>query len=196
MESKKSSWSAFIDGELSELEELRLIRESDLAGMASSVYRWSELRNKLTAQQGQPSLSIDEQVMLNQRIMAALDEEGEWVAKDSTRARSLWPMAAAASLVVAIAVGLLIQSTSNVLEDTEQVASSTPDSGIEGQNAEARSALVPNAVMPLVANSETELKALDEETQARLRQYLEEHDRSVGRRANQPQFVTFPNGSN
>ena len=196
MESKKSSWSAFIDGELSELEELRLIRESDLAGMASSVYRWSELRNKLTAQQGQPSLSIDEQVMLNQRIMAALDEEGEWVAKDSTRARSLWPMAAAASLVVAVAVGLLIQSTSNVLVDPEQVVSSTPASGIEGQNAEARSALVPNAVMPLVANSETELKALDEETQARLRQYLEEHDRSVGRRANQSQFVTFPNGSN
>ena len=196
MENKKSSWSAFIDGELSELEELRLIRESDLAGMASSVYRWSELRNKLTAQQGQPSLSIDEQVMLNQRIMAALDEEGELVAKDSTRARSLWPMAAAASLVVAVAVGLLIQSTSNVLVDSEQVASSTPASGTEGQNAGARSALVQNAVMPLVANSETELKALDEETQARLRQYLEEHDRSVGRRANQPQFVTFPNGSN
>ena len=196
MESKKSSWSAFIDGELSELEELRLIRESDLAGMASSVYRWSELRNKLTAQQGQPSLSIDEQVMLNQRIMTALDEEGELVAKDSTRARSLWPMAAAASLVVAVAVGLLIQSTTNVLVDPEQVASSIPASGIEGQNAEARSALVQNAVMPSVANSETELKALDEETQARLRQYLEEHDRSVGRRANQPQFVTFPNGSN
>ncbi len=196
MESKKSSWSAFIDGELSELEELRLIRESDLAGMASSVYRWSELRNKLTAQQGQPSLSIDEQVMLNQRIMAALDEESELVAKDSTRARSLWPMAAAASLVVAVAVGLLVQSTSKVPVDPEQVASSTPASGIEGQNAGARSASVQNAVMPLAANSETELKALDEETQARLRQYLEEHDRSVGRRANQPQFVTFPNGSN
>ena len=196
MESKKSSWSAFIDGELSELEELRLIRESDLAEMSSSVYRWSELRNKLTAQQGQPSLSIDEQVMLNQRIMAALDEEGELVAKDSTRARSLWPMAAAASLVVAVAVGLLIQSTSSVLVDPEQVASSTSAPGIEDQNAGARSALVQNAVMPLFANSETELKALDEETQARLRQYLEEHDRSVGRRANQPQFVTFPNGSN
>jgi alpha-ketoglutarate-dependent taurine dioxygenase len=37
-----------------------------------------------------------------------------------------------------------------------------------------------------------ELKALDEETQARLRRYLEEHDRSVGLRASNPQFVGYP----
>ena len=42
MESKKSSWSAFVDSELSELEELRLIRESDMAEMAPSVFRWNE----------------------------------------------------------------------------------------------------------------------------------------------------------
>lgn len=196
MESKKSSWSAFIDGELTELEELRLIRESDLAGMALSVYRWSEARNKLAAQQDQPLLSVDEQVILNQRIVAALDEEGELVARDTARARSLWPMAAAASLVFAVAVGLFIQSTFNVQVDPEQVASSASASGIEGQNAGARPALVHNAVKPMVASSETKSKALDEETQARLRQYLEEHDRSVGRRANQQQLVTFPNGSN
>ena len=196
MESKKSSWSAFIDGELSELEELRLIRESDMAEMAQSVYRWNVQRNKLIAPQIQSSLSVDDHVMLNQNIMAALDQEGEQVVKIPMRARPLWPLATAASLVVAVAVGLLIQDPSNVRVDSEQVVSSAAPMGIEGQDAIARPALAQNAVMPVVASGETELKALDEETQARLRQYLDEHDRSVGRRANQPQFVTFPNGSN
>ena len=195
MESKKSSWSAFVDGELSELEELRLIRESDMTAVASSVYRWNVLRDKLVAQQAQPLLSVDEQVILNQRIMAALDEEGEMAMKAPARARPLWPMAAAASLVVAVAVGLLIQEPSNVRVDSGQVAGSAA-TGIEGEDALSRPAFAQNAVMPVDASKETELKALDEETQARLRQYLEEHDRSVGRRANQPQYVTHPNGSN
>ena len=92
MESKKSSWSAFVDGELSELEELRLIRESDMAEMATSVFRWNELRNELIAPQAQPSLSVDEHVMLNERIVAALDAEGETVTKVPTRSRPLWPV--------------------------------------------------------------------------------------------------------
>ena len=196
MESKKSSWSAFVDGELSELEELRLIRESDMTAVASSVYRWNVLRDKLVAQQAQSSLSVDEQVILNQRIMAALDEEGEMAMKAPARTRPLWPMAAAASLVVAVAVGLLIQEPSSVGVDTSQVASSGAAPALGGQDVIAGPAFVQNAATPMVASGESQLKALDEETQARLRQYLEEHDRSVGRRANQPQFVTFPNGSN
>ena len=196
MESKKSSWSAFVDSELSELEELRLIRESDMAEMAPRVFRWNELRNKLIAPQVQPSLSVDEHVMLNERIMAALDAEGETINKGPTRSRPLWPVAAAASLVVAVAVGLIIQDPSSVGVDTGRVASSGAAPALEGQDVIAGPALVQNEVLPVVASGESQLKALDEETQERLRQYLEEHDRSVGRRANQPQFVTFPNGSN
>ena len=106
MESKKSSWSAFVDGELSELEELRLIRESDVAEVAPSVFRWNELRNEMIAPQVQPSLSVDEHVMLNERIMAALDAEGEMVTKGPKRSRPL-ACGCAASLVVAVAVGLI-----------------------------------------------------------------------------------------
>lgn len=196
MESKKSSWSAFVDGELSELEELRLIRESDMAEVAPSVFRWNEVRNEMIAPQVQPSLSVDEHVMLNERIMAALDAEGEMVTKGPTRSRPLWPVAAAASLVVAVAVGLIIQNPSSVRVDADQVASSGAATGLEGQDVIASPAFVQNAATPVVGSGESQLKALDEETQARLRQYLEEHDRSVGRRANQPQFVTLPNGSN
>ena len=196
MESKKSSWSAFVDGELSELEELRLIRESDMAEVAPSVFRWNELRNEMIAPQVQPSLSVDEHVMLNERIMAALDAEGEMVTKGPKRSRPLWPVAAAASLVVAVAVGLIIQNPSSVGVDVDQVASSGAATGLEGQDVIASPAFVQNAATPVVGSGESQLKALDEETQARLRQYLEEHDRSVGRRANQSQFVTLPNGSN
>ena len=196
MESKKSSWSAFVDGELSELEELRLIRESDVAEVAPSVFRWNELRNEMIAPQVQPSLSVDEHVMLNERIMAALDAEGEMVTKGPKRSRPLWPVAAAASLVVAVAVGLIIQNPSSVGVDVDQVASSGAATGLEGQDVIASPAFVQNAATPVVGSGESQLKALDEETQARLRQYLEEHDRSVGRRANQSQFVTLPNGSN
>ena len=196
MESKKSSWSAFVDGELSELEELRLIRESDMAEVAPSVFRWNEVRNEMIAPQVQPSLSVDEHVMLNERIMAALDAEGEMVTKCPTRSRPLWPVAAAASLVVAVAVGLIIQNPSSVRVDADQVASSGAATGLEGQDVIASPAFVQNAATPVVGSGESQLKALDEETQARLRQYLEEHDRSVGRRANQTQFVTLPNGSN
>ena len=67
---------------------------------------------------GQPSLSIDEHVMLNQRIMAALDEEGETVTKDSTRVPIPYGQWQPRPSVVAVAVGLIIQSTSNVLVDT------------------------------------------------------------------------------
>ena len=196
MESKKSSWSAFVDGELSELEELRLIRESDVAEVAPSVFRWNELRNEMIAPQVQPSLSVDEHVMLKERIMAALDAEGEMVTKGPKRSRPLWPVAAAASLVVAVAVGLIIQNPSSVGVDVDQVASSGAATGLEGQDVIASPAFVQNAATPVVGSGESQLKALDEETQARLRQYLEEHDRSVGRRANQSQFVTLPNGSN
>lgn len=196
MESKKSSWSAFVDGELSELEELRLIRESDMAEVTPSVFRWNEVRNEMIAPQVQSSLSVDEHVMLNERIMAALDAEGEMVTKGLTRSRPLWPVAAAASLVVAVAVGLIIQNPSSVRVDADQVASSGAATGLEGQDVIASPAFVQNAATPVVGSGESQLKALDEETQARLRQYLEEHDRSVGRRANQPQFVTLPNGSN
>ena len=196
MESKKSSWSAFVDGELSELEELRLIRESDMAEIAPSVFRWNELRNEMIAPQVQPSLSVDEHVMLNERIMAALDAEGEMVTKGPKRSRPLWPVAAAASLVVAVAMGLIIQNPSSVGVGADQVASSGAATSLEGQDVIASPAFVQNAATPVVGSGESQLKALDEETQARLRQYLEEHDRSVGRRANQPQFVTLPNGSN
>ena len=74
--------------------------------------------------------------------------------------------------------------------------SSGAATGLGGQDVIASPAFVQNAATSVVGSGESQLKALDEETQARLRQYLEEHDRSVGRRANQAQFVTFPNGSN
>ena len=84
MKSKKSSWSAFVDGELSELEELRLIRESDMAEVAPACFA-ERVRNEMIAPQVQPSLSVDEHVMLNERIMAALDAEGEMLTKGPAR---------------------------------------------------------------------------------------------------------------
>ena len=90
--------------------------------------------------------------------------------------------------------GIIIQNPSSVGVDTgEWLLVVLPGPG--GPRRHRGPCTCTKRGAPVVASGESQLKVLDEETQARLRQYLEEHDRSVGRRANQPQFVTFPNGS-
>jgi negative regulator of sigma E activity len=201
MEDHKEAWSAFIDGELSELEELRLVRQSDFAQVGPSVHRWASIRDQLRSGRKDGMLSSEGQAILNQRISRALDAEipagGAQIAEQNrfTRSRIL-PFAAAASIVLALTLGLFLQSpsyspdgagsASSLMVDTSNGMRSTVSPAVQNQvNNASQAAMLAQAEPP-------ELKALDEETQARLRRYLEEHDRSVGLRASNPQFVGYP----
>ena len=65
MEDHKEAWSAFIDGELSELEELRLIRQSDFAQVGPSVHRWASVREHLRSGRQSSALSSEGQAILS-----------------------------------------------------------------------------------------------------------------------------------
>jgi negative regulator of sigma E activity len=201
MEDQKEAWSAFVDGELSELEELRLIRQSDFAQVGPSVHRWASVREHLRSGRQSSALSSEGQAILNQRISHALDAEtpagGSQEAEPNrfTRRRVV-PFAAAASIVLALTVGLLLQSPSYGPNGTGNESSLLAENGYEVRPSASlavqnQTNSGPQAAMLARAES-SELKALDDETQARLRRYLEEHDRSVGLRASNPQFVGYP----
>ena len=105
------------------------------------------------------------------------------------------PLAAAASVVIALTVGLFVQapSVTNELEQTAAPFVAGVSDPIAVRAVDASEAQLTESLGPTLAQAQSpELKALDAETQARLRRYLEEHDRSAGLRASNAQFVGYP----
>ena len=179
-DTKRESLSALIDGEASEIEVHRLLREFRSA--EGLVDRWAIYQQvRTTVRRGaEPvsSLTPAHHQALFDRISDAIDAEdahqrAPLAATSSTRV-VLGTLALAASLVVAIFIGVQQPEDATNLVDAGQ---STP---VEVQT-----------VSNTVADQQTpELVELDEEKQRRLRAYLNQHDRMARTNSNE-QWVNF-----
>lgn len=179
-ETKKESLSALIDGEASEIEVHRLLRE--FRSEDDFVDRWAIYQQvRTTVRRGvEPAspLTPEHHQALFNRISEAIDAEdahaaAPLAATSSTRV-VLGSLALAASLVVAVFIGVQQPEETGSLADGRQTAP------VEVQT-----------VANTMADQQTpELVELDEEKQRRLRAYLNQHDRMARMNSNQ-QLVNF-----
>lgn len=182
-EVRKESLSALIDGEASEIEVHRLVREfrSDDSLTASwGVYQ----KIRTTARRDADPLSIAHHHQLFERISTAIDSEDTHDAIAPEQASSshkvmFGSLALAASLVVAVFIGV------------QQPEQGTP-------LAEAAPAAIDVTPVSVATNALSEQGApelieLDEEKQRRLRAYLKQHDR-MSRMNPDTQFVNYSTG--
>lgn len=189
-EVRKESLSALIDGEASELEVHRLVREfRQDTSLSISWARYQHIRTTIQStnvdRPGAGALRPSDHEKLLNRISEAIAEEETHShspgvhSRTSTRHVLAGSLALAASLVVAVFIG--------VQQPEDQAApglAGTPDS-VE---------VTPVAVQP-VANGQAdlpthELVELDEEKQRLLRNYLNQHDR-MARMNDNRQFVNY-----
>lgn len=181
-DTKKESLSALIDNEASEIEVHRLLREfrseKDLVGRWA-VYQQVRATVRRGAEPVSP-LSPEHHQALFHRITEAVEAEETHdalpkAAGISTSARVVFgSMALAASLVVAVFIG--VQQP----EQTTELAESRQNAPVEVQT-------VANSAPP---QQTAELVELDEEKQRRLRAYLNQHDR-MSRMNTDQQLVNF-----
>ena len=152
---------------------------------------YQEIRQTITGRGAR--LSIDQHVALSQRISAAIEQEEIHSVEQKTRRGWQKPvagLAVAASLVVAIGVGVKTQDESTLVSsgqipitssaDATRVVSTTPVETLS-------SAIVPGADEP-----DQELRELDEDKQRMLRAYLNQHDRMTRLKGQVPQMVNNP----
>jgi len=206
----KEILSALIDGEASEIEIHRLLRqmrEDDF--LIDSWVSFQETRRVLRspsskAEESTARLSSHQHRELNRRISAAIQEDttlgegtdksGRALSSRTTEALSK-PAAAfglAASLMVAVFIGMQVNAP-----DGTDIAN---ESEIAGSPAAQTSFAQTNHVSaPLTDEVSTdgkpnvddmELRELDEEGQKRLRTYLSQHDRMARIKPNTP-LVTY-----
>jgi len=183
-EVRKESLSALIDGEASEIEVHRLVREfrSDNSLTASwGVYQ----KIRTTARRDADPLSIEHHQRLFERISEAIDSEEHHDVVAPAQASSshkvmFGSLALAASLVVAVFIG--VQQP----EQGTPIAEATP-SPINVTPVSVATNNLPEQGAP-------ELIELDEDKQRRLRAYLKQHDR-MSRMNPDTQFVNYSTGS-
>ncbi len=206
-EVRKESLSALIDGEASEIEVHRLVREfrSD-DDLTQSWVTFQSIRTAARAEKD--PLTEDHHHQLFARISAAIDEEENHasapVASQGSRKTLYGSLAVAASLVVAVLVGVqqtgLNETTNPLVAGQPSVVSAPvttfqPGSLQSGPIQTSTVSTLPGAQVNLAAGAEpfaesSELVALDEEKQRLLRQYLYQHDR-MSRMNPDKQFVNF-----
>ena len=201
-ETRKESLSALIDGEASEIEVHRLVREFRTDGsLTRSWAAYQHIRTTVQSDRGQPALGPVRHEALFQRITDAIDLEEAHERDSSTLSRSGshkgivgGSLALAASLVVAVFIGVSGNHTET----------GTPVAQTGSTGAPATVALTPQAVQssPSVTYASTtspstspvaaapELIELDEEKQRRLRAYLNQHDRMARMNSNR-QLVNY-----
>jgi sigma-E factor negative regulatory protein RseA len=182
--------SALIDGEASEIEVHRLVREfrSD-ESLTSSWAMYQHIGSTLRTDSG--SDSIEHHQQLFKRITDAIESEDshsrEIQKSVSSRTVIGGSLALAASMVIAIFVGIQQPWESLPLADAGTRSSST---GTVSSNQS------PVLNVQTVANQSNiqprtpELVELDEEKQRRLRAYLNQHDR-MSRMNPGKQFVNY-----
>lgn len=224
-EVRKESLSALLDGEASEIEVHRLVREyrSD-DSLSTSWASYQQIRTTLSqsahgAQSGSEiCLDLEFHQTLFSRISDAVEEEASHTATDSfapqksgrRRAAAFGGMAIAASLVIAVFVGVqqnpetsglplaglstqagngAVVSRDGFIDDAlSNDASSFSASSFEGSASPIEAQTVAN-----LADSDAmpELIELDEEKQRRLMDYLNQHDQ-MSRMNVKQQFVNYP----
>ena len=176
LDTKRESLSALIDGEASEIEVHRLVREfrSD-ESLTSSWAMYQHIRSTLRADSG--SVSIEHHQQLFARITDAIESEDshsrEIQKSASPRTIIAGSLALAASLVVAIFIGIQQPSESQPLADAgAQTSSMGTVSSNQSPVLDVQTVANQSDVQPRTP----ELVELDEEKQRRLRAYLNQHD--------------------
>jgi len=217
--------SVLMDGEASEIEVHRLLGQmKDDSPMSEVWVSYQETRRVLrrpskNETESEVQLSTSQHLALHHRISVAVSEDsvhGETLEEFSTsntpvspRSRSRFVLAVdparafrpavalaiAASLVVAVFVGMQINSPEGISQQGNEIAggSSAPQSNPVAVQRVSNE--IP-ATSRLATGSEPnfdnlELKELDEEGQRRLRAYLNQHDRMARMKQN-TRLVKFP----
>jgi sigma-E factor negative regulatory protein RseA len=182
--------SALIDGEASEIEVHRLVREfrSD-ESLTSSWAIYQQIRSTLRADSG--SVSVEHHQQLFARITDAIESEDshsrEIQKSTSPRTIIAGSLALAASMVVAIFVGIQEPSESQPLANVgAQTSSMGTVSSNQSPVLDVQTAANQSDVQPRTS----ELVELDEEKQRRLRAYLNQHDQ-MSRMNPGKQFVNY-----
>jgi sigma-E factor negative regulatory protein RseA len=192
-EVKKESLSALIDGEASEIEIHRLVREfrSD-ESLTRSWAIYQQIRTSLRSS-GEAQLTPGHHESLFNRISEAVHAEEDVHDHVSTVNRSskkvvFGGLALAASLVVAVFVGVQTATAPGGGQDValnESIAGAGAGAGVESPVDVQRVAFQPD-----IQDTTSELVELDEEKQRRLRAYLNQHDR-MSRMDNNNQLVNY-----
>jgi len=176
LDTKRESLSALIDGEASEIEVHRLVREfrSD-ESLTSSWAMYQHIGSTLRTDSG--SVSIEHHQQLFTRITDAIESEDshsrEIQKSASPRTVIVGSLALAASMVIAIFIGIQQPSESLPLADAGAQTSSTGTvSSHQSPVVDVQTVANQSDVQPRTS----ELVELDEEKQRRLRAYLNQHD--------------------
>ena len=202
-EVKKESLSALLDGEASEIEVHRLVREfRDDDSLTTSWATYQQIRTQIRrTARSESQLEPAHHSALFERISSAIEAEDPHTDTGATlgvaagkRANLRRNSAVAGSL--ALAACLVIAVFIGVQTGTDPAQPGLAGGSVEvNTNAVAGTQLVstgsqgPEATQELVM---PELIELDEEKQRRLRAYLNQHDR-MSRMDTPQQFVNHPN---
>ena len=190
LDTKRESLSSLIDGEASEIELHRLVR--DFRSDESLTFSWAAYQHiGLTLRAGSGSVSIEHHQQLFTRITDAIESEDSHSRKiqkvASPRTVIAGSLALAASMLVAIFVGIQPPPESEPLADLGPRTSSTGTvSSEQSLTLDFETVATPSQVQQRTP----ELVELDEEKQRRLRAYLNQHDQ-MSRMNSGKQFVKY-----
>ena len=190
LDTKRESLSALLDGEASEIEVHRLVR--DFRSDESLKSSWAVYQNiGSTLRAGRGSVSTEHHQQLFARITDAIESEDshsrEIQKSASPRTIIAGSLALAASMVVAIFIGIQEPSESQPLANA---GAQTPSMGTVSSNQSPVLDVQTVANQSDVQPRTSELVELDEEKQRRLRAYLNQHDQ-MSRMNPGKQFVNY-----
>ena len=190
LDTKRESLSALIDGEASEIEIHRLVR--DFRSDESLTLSWAAYQNiSSTLRAGRGSVSTEHHQQLFIRITDAIESEDSHSIelKKAALPRTViaGSVALAASMVVAIFIGIQPPSETVALDDAVPRAAVT---GTVSSNQSPALDVQTVTISSEVQQRTPELIELDEEKQRRLRAYLNQHDQ-MSRMSAGKQFVKF-----
>ncbi len=183
----KETLSAFIDGEASEIEVHRLLRDHD-----ASARSWIHFHQIRTIVRGEPALSSDMHETLRERIRIAVDDEAVFDEAPAlprrgavmTYARPAAAFGLAASLFAAVIVGYNLNQEIDGSADPAAIADRSAPIAAQpaGSGTPINVQTVGNGLAgPTLASQdeELELRELDEDTLRAVRAYLNQHDRTA-----------------
>jgi sigma-E factor negative regulatory protein RseA len=190
LDTRRESLSALIDGEASEIEVHRLVREfrSD-ESLTSSWAMYQHIGSTLRTDSG--SVSFEHHEQLFTRITDSIESEDshsrEVQKSASPRTVIAGSLALAASMVVAIFIGIQQpQESLPVADRGAQTLSTGTVSSNQSPVLDVQTVANQSDVQPRTS----ELVELDEEKQRRLRAYLNQHDQ-MSRMNPDKQFVNY-----
>ncbi|MGB2482105.1 MAG: hypothetical protein ACPH91_12305, partial [Pseudomonadales bacterium] len=196
--------SAMFDGEATDLEERRFFRDHAPADSALELARWEAVRQALRGRQ--PSFISDtHQVALFESIHEAIAKEPSLAPvsepKTTSRRRPM-AFAAAASVLLMVGVALMVPELQDIdsVQNRDGVAMNALGDDARKVRDPARTEVLSVALDPSKlgtneldeVDTNPDLRALDAAGRAKLRAYLQQHDR-VSQSGSRQAFVNYPN---